>query len=189
MKKHAVVDIDDTIASLHPVINALCNDAVGFDLAAADWHTYDAKELYGISNECYTNMLIDNRTLQDVHPIGRAMKTLLMMEEHGYTINYVTARGWHPDAKALTKTWLKKWNFPDGKLHVVPLYECKAQYSESKIATLAAMVVDDSATHIKQFVHRRAANKIFLIDRPWNRKYKELDHLRISHISEVLKHI
>jgi uncharacterized HAD superfamily protein len=189
MKKRIIVDIDDTVASLHPVINALCNDAAGVNLAAAEWTTYDATVLYGMSNQQYTDLIIQHRALEEAHPIGRAMKTLWMFEEQGYHIDWVTARGWHHNGKALTKAWLNKWNFPAGKLHVVPLFQCKAEYSTANIAKTVNIVVDDSPTHIIQFLKRDAARKVFLIDRPWNRKFTELDPYRIGHISEVLKHL
>ena len=111
MKKRAIIDLDDTIVSLIPDLVHQCNELTGIYRSVSDWKTYDTVKLYGIDEKQYWQMCIENKLLEHALPVGRAKKSIDILIDQGFDIHYLTARGWHPKGKQVTKEWLKKWNF------------------------------------------------------------------------------
>lgn len=187
MKHRILVDLDDTVVDLHPELLHLCHELSGEQLPASAWTTYNVTTLYGIPEAQYEKAFEKAKLFEIVKPIANAMGSLLVLEDHGYDIIYLTARAWYKNAYDITEAWLKKWHFPEGKLHVIPLNKSKAAYIKDKTTKRIDIVVDDNPKQIQGFIDNKTAEKIFLIDRPWNRQNKELDSYRISHVSKILK--
>lgn len=187
--KRIIVDIDETICDLFPELNCICNDATGAALSRKDWVQYDVYTLYGLTQEDFNKLCIKQKILEIAQPLVKGRATLDVLVHQDFEIIYLTARAWYPKAEKVTKNWLNHWSFPKGDIHVIPLDMPKADYIKKEIDKPINIIVDDNPKHTEDFVKNKSASKIFLIDRPWNAQYKNLDPYRISNISEILKHL
>lgn len=190
--KIVCVDIDDCLANLCQDATTLCNRLTGKTIHPADWHTYDVESIFGIPEEEYFQAVVKTKMLENLQPVYGAQAALNGLYSSGYTIHYVTARSWHPDAYNVTQEWLRYHRFSLFKpayqdcIHIVPLGCNKAQYVREHInPDSVAIAVDDSPQQVKNYLDSNLCSYVFLVDQPWNRAYGELDLHRIHQLSHL----
>ncbi len=188
--KQIIIDIDDTILDLAPSLVRVFNNLTGKNLTVKDWTSYSVYELYGISREDYLAACTKENILHTAEPVTLAKEIIDRIKNKGYHIKFLTARGWHKDAHNITENWLINNGIYFDELHVVPFNKSKADYTiENWPNTMFDAIIDDNAHHIQDFIDKKLALQVFLINQPWNKQYKKLDIFRIDHIVRVLRHL
>jgi uncharacterized HAD superfamily protein len=186
----AVVDLDDTIVALVPELIKVCNAMTGMSITEKDWTQYDAYAIYGITPKEYWDVCIREHILENARPISGAIAAMWELYGKGYELRYLTARGWHPNGFEISKNWLLNWWFPfDHKatLHVVNLGDSKAEYIRKEWRKVK-IAIDDNANHINTILDDDVAERVFLINQPWNKEDVDLDSWRIESIREIFRY-
>ncbi len=124
--------------------------------------------------------MIAEQALERCLPEEGAADATLALQQAGWQVAIVTARGWHPHAYAVTEAWLQQHCITYQQLRVVPLGGDK----RSVLAELGEvqLAVDDHPAHIERY--RQGGINTLLMDRPWNR---HCDHpTRIQRLEQAL---
>lgn len=162
-----VLDLDDVLANLRESLYQILTSATGVDLHWQYWTHYDLRQHYRLVENHLDKILIDAQVLEHCQPEPGAEKITQLLRNLGFQVAIVTARGWHPQAKAITHSWLQSQNIFYDHLHVVPLGGNKLDvFAELQDVVMA---VDDHPDNITRY----DANGIFslLMDRPWNKHF------------------
>lgn len=110
--------------------------------------------------------------LQSCQPEKEAAETVTRLKEAGYNIAIITARGYHPEAYAVTQEWLRQHGIPVDRLEIVGAGKSKSAVIES-IPNLTAYI-DDHLAHLEGLRSLAALPDrefdLFVMDRPWNVK-------------------
>lgn len=184
--KTAVIDLDDTIIDLCPHLVRVLNKITGKSLKPSDWTVYNTFELYGVSQQEYLEICKQENVLEEADPIILTKEVIDKLYQKNYDVIFLTARGWHEDARKITLEWLARHNIYYDHLHIVPYDQSKCDYLLNTIGKVD-VIVDDNPTHISNFIENKVAKQIFLIDQPWNLSYIHLDPYRIHHIVDILR--
>jgi uncharacterized HAD superfamily protein len=190
--KRAIIDIDDTIAELVPLLVEVFNEMSGAKLTVNDWTSYNVYDIYGVPQKEYFEVCNQRQIMERCMPICLAKETLDVLHyDMKWEILYLTARGWHPLGREITDEWLRRWEFPQPEnLHVVGVNESKVNYLiDNEI--YADLLADDNPKHVKDFINHSKELKlqlstIFMIDQPWNKANTELNPYRVSSIFDIL---
>jgi hypothetical protein len=186
--KALVLDIDDTVAQLGPVIAPELCKLSGRNVHHSDWWTSDWTEMYGVDGHQVREFLGDRRfnLYRYLAPTCEYWARLVTQA----TINHiavivVTARNrMFPEGSVdLTYEWLKSIGVPIPKPHILTCVR-----SHEKAETFAAlgyepvMIVDDLPQVCDSFVERWPSCKPLVFATPFNYTTK---HLRVHNSIEV----
>ena len=174
-----IFDLDDVLANLRESLYQTLTQVTGVDLHWRHWQHYDLRQHYSTIAERLDEVLICERTLEACHPEPGAVAVTRALHELGYELAIVTARGWHPQAEAITREWLYHHRITYDHLSVVPL-------GGNKLTVLTPfrdimLAVDDHPSHIARYQTLNIPT--LLMDRPWNALYPGE---RIYHLETAL---
>lgn len=184
--KHAILDIDDTLADMRSIICKELNKIYSKDLHWTEWNTFRVEELYGISFEDFFKFLIERNVIERMNPHPESAEFVRTLLDDGYKISALTARKWHPNAKSITSNWLDRHNIHVDELVICDVLEDKAEIVSANYDKID-FVVDDSLSHCKNYIKCNNISKVFIYDMPWNR-CASIDNSRAIRIKN-LKHI
>lgn len=188
MGKIAIIDLDDTIVNLVPCFLDSFNREHNLNLTPDDWIAYDMYTRYGVTSDQFSDFLVNERIFEKAQPIAHAQVVLKNVQARGYQIQYLTARGCHPDAYNISRNWLWTHGFPfenNGHLHIVDLNQSKSKYVREQFGKKVDLVIEDSARNVRSFITERMADRVFLINQPWNLLADDLEYHRIADINEI----
>jgi 5'(3')-deoxyribonucleotidase len=162
-----VLDLDDVLANLRESLYQILTSATGVDLHWQHWTHYDLRQHYRLVENHLDKILIDAQVLEQCQPEPGAGKITHALRRLGFEVAIVTARGWHPQATAITRTWLQSQNISYDHLHVVPLGGNKLEvFTQLQDVVMA---VDDHPDNITRY-HAKGILSL-LMDRPWNKHF------------------
>lgn len=175
-----VLDLDDVVANLRDSLYQILSAASGRAYHWQQWQHYDLARHYPELADRLEALLVAERALERCLPEAGAAAATLALQQAGWQVAIVTARGWHPQAYAVTEAWLQQHAIVYQQLRVVPLGGDKrsvlAELGEVRLA------VDDHPTHIERY--RQSGINTLLMDRPWNRQHPH--PARIQHLEQAL---
>lgn len=186
--KHAILDIDDTLADMRSIICEDLNKIYKTDVHWTSWNTFRVEEIYGISFEDFFKFLIENKVIERMQPHPESIGFVKRLLDGGYKISALTARQWHPKAKAVTSQWLSKHNIHVDELIICDVLDNKADIVSQNFSDVD-FVVDDSLTHCKNYTKCDNISNVFIYDMPWNR-CESIDKsraIRIQNLNHILK--
>lgn len=159
-----LLDLDDVLANLRESLYRTLRVATGIDLHWRDWAHYDLRQHYAIDEVRLNKVLIAEQALEACEPEQGAAVMTRMLSELGFQIVIITARGWHPQARSVTCSWLAANAIYYDHLTVIPLQGNKldAVSSYSNIC----LAVDDHPSHVLRY--QAAGIPTLVMDRPWN---------------------
>ena len=167
VKSPVLVDIDDVMCNLRPVLcEALCT-ASGKDIHFSEWSHSKLNDTYEMSPERFVQTMINHKILERSEPEEDAMEALQTLRAHGHPVILVTKRGWHPDGTFITKRWLAKHNLPYNILRVVPFEGSKLDAYKA-FGTEFVTLIDDQPSNLDEARASGIVHNTHLIDRPWN---------------------
>jgi len=192
MKKLFIYDVDDVIYDLKYIIRTALADVTGKDLHHDLWHSFNLNEVYDVD----LKLIFDAFHKHDILRNGVLNKDVHILNDYLHQNNIetvaVTARGWHPEADAITKALFSDNNIGIDKVYVVQHHERKsdviAQFKDFEIVGY----IDDNARHIKETraVCGDNIKQYLLKDQPWNKSYEiESGVARIHSLLDVPKFI
>ncbi len=164
MTNYAIFDLDDTLLNLHvPLIHTL-NERTGLSKCPKSIKTFTIEEDYGISQETFFRWAIESNILERGVIHDGALELFNTLKTQGTRIAIITARAWHPRARAITEEWLNCNGLVPDELHIVHMHENKNHSTgHMKCVRLA---VDDREHHVHHF-SKLTANA-FLYRQGWN---------------------
>jgi len=178
-----IFDLDDVIANLRESLYQMLMQDTGVDLHWRHWSHYDLLRHYNLSYARLTEILIRSQVLENCQPEPGAAAVTQALRAQGFELAIVTARGWHPQALAITDEWLRTHGVSYDHLHIVPLGSDKREVL--KPFANIVLAVDDHPHNITRYV---AANiPAVLVDRPWNVDFAHPE--RIQALAAVLDYV
>jgi|GEM_PF-1939550 len=166
MTYRIVFDLDDVLCNLREPMSDALAKATGKRIAWQDWTTYDLPVLYGVGLDHCLSAFLEHEVLERAKPEPGAVDAVRVCRELGCEVQVMTARGWHPDGDALTRSWLAAHGFVVDALAVVGLHESKAAVIEA--AGGADFLLDDSPRHIQEVMATGVVTTPVVLCRPWN---------------------
>lgn len=163
-----VLDLDDVLANLRESLYQTLTRESGIDLHWRHWTHYNLRQHYSVIGDRLEEILIHAQTLQACQPEPRAAAITQALAELGHEIAIVTARGWHPQAWAVTHEWLSRHRIAYHHLSVVPLGGNKLEVLQSFENIILA--VDDHPHHVTRYLS--VGIPALLVDRPWNTDFR-----------------
>ena len=159
-----VLDLDDVLANLRESLYRTLSVATGIDLHWRNWTHYDLRQHYAIDEVRLNEVLITKQALEACEPEHNAATTTHELVDLGFDIVIVTARGWHPQAESITRSWLAAHAIRYDHLAVVPLQGNKLDAIDTYSNIWFA--VDDHPSHVLRY--QAAGIPTLVMDRPWN---------------------
>jgi uncharacterized HAD superfamily protein len=99
-------------------------------------------------------------------PHDGLIEVTAILKARGYNVEFVTARGWCPDAYDITKKWLDDHYVSYDRINIVPLFECKERVTRH-IENIA-LFVDDRYDHCTAMMNSGRVKHTLLYSQPWN---------------------
>lgn len=187
--KHAVIDLDDTLSGLRYPLMDTMNRLSGKNIHWENWGFLDIEQLYGISNDEFLDIAGEHFLLERSHPHPETRDFMFKLHEAGVETTILTARGWHPRAKEMTRDWFNLYDIPHTQIVVCDLECKKADYIRHMDNVL--FTVDDSTRHCNGY-HTMEVNRpeyVFVYDMPWNTANLEPGVIRIKNLHDISNHI
>lgn len=165
-----VLDIDDTVGNLKERLQGIYQRHTGdTTISYEDWVEYNSKDRYGIDSDTLGDLFIADQSLELLKPHDGLVEVTAMIKARGYRIEFVTARGWCPNAYDITKKWLDDNFVSYDRINIVPLFECKERVTRH--IDNIVLFVDDRYDHCVAMKNSGRVGKTLLYSQPWNRKY------------------
>jgi hypothetical protein len=163
-----VVDLDDTLMDF--VVHAIhaLNKHTSIQRDPQTLWTYDLGLLYSLPHSTIHQVMLERCVLESANWSDSQVEwnhNVWRWSAEGHQVIYCTARGWHPEAEAITT----QQTCAAGE---VPVKFVICDYAQSKADALAAakivphIFVDDQYKHVVELSKRGA--KTLLVSRPWN---------------------
>lgn len=178
-----VLDLDDVLANLRQSLYEALHRVSGVDRHWSDWTHYDLRRHFPPVAHELDRVLIEQRALESCAPEPGAAELTRTLRARGVAVAIVTARGWHPQARELTRQWLHDHGIAFDRLDVVALGGNKVEIT-SRMEQVA-LAVDDHPAHVDRY--RQSGLPVLMMDRPWNREHPHRP--RIHHVSEILAYL
>lgn len=184
-KKPVLVDVDDVLMRLAPVIANAMSSATGRQVSHEEWNHNRLHELYGTTKDDVFKIMIAYKVLEQCPPEEGAKEAMELLRHHGHPTILVTKRGFHEDAERITANSMAFHGIPFNLLHVVPFHKPKIDVYRNLFPSFAALI-DDQISNLEE---AKSANvdQLYLIDRPWNRQCDSF--IRSSGIYEAAQRI
>lgn len=179
-----ILDLDDVLANLREILYRTLHRATGRDVHWRGWRHYDLSRHFSLENAMLEALLQEQQVLQHCDPEPGAARTTARLRELGYTLAIVTARGWHPQADALTEAWLERHGIGYDTLHVVPLGGDKVGISAG--LRDVRLAVDDHPNNIRRY--HAAGIPALMVQMPWNADADFPGVPRIASLDDLVAH-
>lgn len=186
--RKSVIDLDDTLGGLRYVLMETMTRVAGKEVHWSKWDILSMDYVYGITNDEFLEIAQETMLLERSVPHPEAREFMYRLFDADIETTILTARAWHPRARAITEHWLGLYNIPYTNLVLCGLDESKTDYISRMENVL--FTVDDSKRHCNGFAaltHNRP-KFVFTYDMPWNTNVDE-GVIRIKNLLEVGNYI
>lgn len=184
MKETIIFDIDDTSGDLKTHLQNLYRRVTGDEsISFNDWVDFNAQDRYGISSQRLGELFIEDQSLEKMKPHDGLIEVTAILKSMDYNIEFVTARGWHPDAFEITRKWLDDHYVSYDRINIVPLFQCKEE--ATRHIERIKLFVDDRDDHCTNMIHSGRVEKCLLFEQPWNKLYRSDNSIRHPEVSSI----
>ena len=166
MRNVCLIDLDDVLGDFaNPMIRAL-NAATGKNISRSDCTSFDVKPVFDISDKEFLDILINGGIIENTEIHESSYKFLSDLHVLNYYTVLITARGWHPNANALTEQWVADHALDIDELIVVDMHQSKADVVK-KFSSIT-FSIDDRIKHCREYTQAGIIEHVLLYDAPWN---------------------
>lgn len=166
--KDIVIDVDEVIAHIGPVLERIFNDHTGLNVSRHDWSDYNLDDNYpGLTQQDVCRLIEQEEVYQQLEPIDGSIEAFTRLRNIGYRIHLVTARGFHPQARRLTLDWLNDHGYEYNSLSVTKHGEKKSD-AYSQLSDSFGYMVDDHLDNLKDASESGIVQERVVITMPWN---------------------
>lgn len=191
MTKTVIFDIDDTVGCLKERLQLIYRNHTGDQtISYNDWTEYHVHNRYGISFDGLSEMFIQDKSLEIMKPHEGVMEVTAILKARGYNVEFVTARGWLPEAYDVTKAWLDEHQISYDRINIVPLFQCKEE--ATRHIKDIVLFVDDRYDHCTAMADSGRVGKSLVYRQPWNSLQEGIYNPNLDYISslyEVLNYL
>jgi len=192
MQKLFIFDVDDVIYELKHTIRTALADVTGKDIHPDLWHSFNLNEVYNVDIKDIFEAFHKHDILRTGELNTEIFPVVEYLRKNNIETMAVTARGWHPEANAITAALFADNNLGIDKIHVVEHHEKKSDYISQIKGFEIVGYIDDNARHIKETREVCGGNikNYFLKDQPWNQSYElESGVIRLRNLADVPKNL
>ena len=182
--KTIAFDLDDTLVSFREPMCNLLNDLTNSDIHWDKWKTYDAASYYGMTSEEFCQQIVEHEILKKLQPHIETKEVLTTLQNMGYHIAIISARGFHPNAEILTRNWFIENDIAFDSIHINKHGYAKINMLDAKYDVKLA--IDDHVDHGKDYIDSNRVQNVLLYDMPWN---KDSEILRIKTLKEIYNYV
>lgn len=187
--KTAIIDLDDTLASLRDVVMESLNELTGRNSHWSTWEELKVETLYGLEGvDTFLEIAHEQKLLEKSRPHPETVSFMHRLFDGGISTTILTARGWHPGAERITRHWLGLYGIPYNSLKVCQLHECKADYIRHTKNVL--FTIDDSMKHCNAYnaMKKNRPEFVFAYAMKWNEGVDD-GVIRINNLHDVGNYI
>lgn len=183
-----IFDIDDTSGDLRVHTERLYRIATGDDkISYNDWVDYHVENRYGITGQGLGDLFIADESLQKMKPNEGLAEVVAILKSRDYNIEFVTARGWHPEGYSITQKWLDDHFVYYDKINIVGLYESKEE--ATRHIDRIKLFIDDRIDHCEAMRDSGRVEQSLVYCQPWNAHCEDGPSIkRITSLYDVLEY-
>lgn len=165
-----VWDLDEVLANMSAIMCERLNPLYGTATHPSAWTNHEFHQFFGgADRQTFIRRMIDLRIMEDCTPEHGSREVLSDLNAAGWRQVIVTARGWHPDADAVTRDWLRRHGMAPFIDEIVIVDAWASKVDALRRLGRAALYVEDNPQHALAAAERDLAAAVLLLDRPWNR--------------------
>ena len=184
---HLYVDVDDVLAETTRAIHALASSLFGHRVEFEQMVEFGLARSLQLDQEEHAQLwkaIHEAGFLESLQPLPHAVETVQSWHQAGAKISVVTGRP--PESQPSTLTWLKQLEIPHDALEIIDKYgrfRGAAVPSKEDLADRDYSWVIEDSSEMAVFFSERTQAQVFLIDRPWNRKFS-IESSRIKRVAD-----
>ena len=175
-----ILDLDDVLANLRESLYQVMSRATRIDKHWREWTHYDLRQHFQVDDAFLDEVLMREQALESCQPEPGAAEMTHALTELGFELIIITARGWHPEARAVTQDWLHRHGMRHDDLHVTQLGGNKLEVLGN--TETIRLAVDDHPNNLRRY--RQAGIATLMPSMPWNADYH--DSPRINDLQAVV---
>jgi uncharacterized HAD superfamily protein len=179
------LDVDGVFCDVISGICKVCTHLTGISVSPSEWLQYDHHINLGLSWRELAAALIEHQVLENAIPRPGIADAIRLAREQGLAIALVTARGFHPEAEAITSAWFESQQVHLDHMLVVGTYETKV-HALSSLGNVVAYI-DDCLSHLEEMESANLNIPLYLMDQPWNRG--ESRYPRFFSVPDFVEHV
>lgn len=166
MKKWIIFDVDDVVVSYREALYQSFK-AMGKDIHWSQWNTYKHVKIYNLKDyDEFLRHMLDKKIIETSLLEPGIAQLMDKLKQNGYSIGFLTARSWHPEALSVTQKLVEQYNLPVDKVVIANFKGKKTDYFKDFPGEIVGFL-DDSPSHIEDFIKENIPNS-YVMDRPWN---------------------
>jgi uncharacterized HAD superfamily protein len=168
------VDLDDVLARTVEELVGLVSRQLGRPVSVEEWTHFDPARAFGLEAPQLAALMVEAHeadVIERLEPVEGASDVLRGWVELGYRVSVVTGRP--VSCRDATRRWLARHDVPHHAADFVDKYGRHEEGSgslalEDVARSRFALAVEDSLD-MALFLARGPAERVVLLDRPWNR--------------------
>jgi uncharacterized HAD superfamily protein len=170
-------DIDSVLAQIIPAFTQALQIQFNETYTINDFHHYSFEECnFRPEVEMFLSMIVNDPAFYvDLEPIEYSQEVTHLLAQEG--LIYLSSRPNH--LEEVTKLWLEKHNFPQGKL-ILTRQKCAMMAIHN-----CRFIVEDAGHHALDIAN--ANYPVYLLDYPWNQDIKHFFIKRIKSLREIIE--
>lgn len=184
--KHAIIDIDDTVADLRTIMCKELNTMCDMDVHWSQWKNVGLEDIYDITSKQLLTLLEEKQVIEQLIPHTECKAFIDALHELDYDVTFLTARKWHSNGRDVTTHWLLRHDLEYDNLILCDVTDDKSQILKDTYGKVA-FTVDDSATHCASYANNMDIERVFVYDMPWNKRLYQPRIERITHLTDILE--
>lgn len=186
------IDIDDVLADF---VTSLCrfhNDKYGTSLTRENFHSYRVSEVWGGTDEEAISKIFefhDSRYFRDIAPVDGSIEAINNLSKR-FDLAVLTSR--HRKFEPETVEWLETYFHGAFTNKIYFSHNSYADFGNTKrksdfcMEINIAFLIEDSLEYAKEC--RRTGTRVYLFDRPWNRKEEPTGITRVKNWQEIMEY-
>lgn len=175
-----VFDCDDVLANMREPLSHVVSTVTNRFAHWSEWEEWGAcVDDYDITFYDIIPHILKHNILEQLVPDPDAVEVTSKLQELGFEIVIVTARGFHPNAQAMTTDWLHRHDIKHDRVLITDPHTPKSNVIE--LLGPVEIYIDDNSDHIRDVIQLcNNVNTTVIRSMPWNTNFnhpKRVDNL------------
>ena len=190
-QKIIAFDLDGVLVDLIPGLCKMCERLTGLSVSPEEWIAYDYFIRLGISYEEFVHGHVTDNVLETAILYSGVTEIIATLQQRGFKIAIITARGSHPEGEAITRATLHTAGITVDHLLLVAMDETKVMAMKAlQQHGVVVGYIDDYPEHLHALQAATPEIELFLMDRPWNKQDTTFSRLSsVEHFAQLINNL
>lgn len=180
-----ISDLDDVLVDMVKGLINAAHKEHDLYVPFEEWHYFDFRQYPTLTKQQILELHMKYSLIDSLDVFKETRRFLKTLKENNIGTIILTSRSWHPEAKEKTQNYLRKNELDFEEVIISNYAKTKGQMIQeiSKDKNVIGFV-DDNMDNAKSAVG--VVDKIYLMDRPWNKICTDTNLKRIKSVDEIL---